>query len=496
MFTRRPSARKLRVLIDLESFTVAESYVDEHLRGLIGYENVEYLFVAMSEVAATPSDGDGPPRQGFVQVRDVTAQKGFSSYPGPRYGWWINEPRLKFDGRTTENSRGGFSPGPELMRALVCRSDGGGVFDGLEISDDDVRRAVLLAELARAIDHDLIISESPTTGLAAVPANDRANFVTRSEAVPIIAHYLRTQQRYILNAAGSVVMSRHDYFSEAVGALGEGILWWRGKCERGLFTSPHGARFMQDAESLIDRLSRALRSRDALIASIGAIQTESVIDDGADALDHCLVCLCGAVDVVARSLHAAQQLPGKERNAKLHLGDGYKQLIAAYVEVEGVEELDRLQKRVNVVFSLRNSIHSQTLAAIASLRMMPDGLPEANVGQIDIVIPEYVATSMSAPGGGGLEFWRVADFWAELVVDLMELVDRSFRVIFEFLDHLCRIISAEPILDKDPVLCLDVIGVQRDALDFPREQRGYLGLPAPGDLTVTGGDESETNAVD
>lgn len=484
LFTRRPSSRKLRVLVDVETVGGERPWADKHLRALLKSENIEAMQVAMSEVTQKLTD-DVQARPGYVQVCDTTDDQGPFGLPGPRYSWQIKDPHRKFDGSTTLERAGGFSPGPELTKAQWLWHQGS--FDGLNVAEDDLSRAVLLTELARAMDYDVVISESATTELAVVPANDRANVVTRAQAVPIIAHYLRTQQHYLVNAVSRVQMTRRTYFATSVEALAEGISWWQGKCWRTCLQSDHGDRFVADAATLVDRLSRALRSRDALIASIGAIQTEDVVDDGADALDHCLVCLCGAVDVLARSMHAAQQLPGTERNAKLHLPDGYRTLVSAYCDAAGIDELEVLQRRLNVVFSLRNSIHSRALAAIASLRQTPMGIPAVNVGQIDIVIPDYAATVMNKDRSGGLSFWGARHLADDIVVvDLMTLVDQCFHVTLEFLDHLCRIISATSILDKDPVLALPVTGIRREALDFPQEIRVYLGMPNDDDVaTVT-----------
>lgn len=482
LFTRRPSSRKLRVLVDVETLGESLPWADEHLRALLEYENVEVMHVAMSEATQTWTD-DIQVRSGYVQVCDTTGEQGPFGFPGPRYSWRIKDPHRKFDGSTTLESVGGFSPGVELTRVQHLWHSR--TFDGLNVTEGDLSRAVLLTELTRAMDYDLVISESATTGLAVVPANDRANVVTRVQAIPIIAHYLRTQQHYLVNAVGRSSMRRRDYFTTSVGALAEGIFWWHGKCQQVIWRIENGARYVADAETLVDRVARALRSRDALIASIGAIQTEDAIDDGADALDHCLVCLCGAVDVLARSMHAAQHLPGEERNAKLHLRAGYRDLVSAYRDAGGVDELGILQRRLNVVFSLRNSIHSRALAAIASLRHTSEGVPALNVGQIDIVIPDYVAREMRKEQSGGLNFWSARHLDDGIVVvDLMTLVDQCFRVTLDFLDQLCRMISATSVLDKDPVLAVSVTGIRREALDFPQGLRVYLGMPTDDDVAT------------
>lgn len=475
LFTLRPSPRKLRILIDLESFTQQQSSVDDHLTSFMEHDNIEHVFIRMS-AATNPPSSDDEPEPGFVQVRDVTAHKGRFGYPGSMYSWAVSDPKKKFDGTTTLQRRGSLSPEPILNKTLQAHQENRAALPGVD--EHSVRRAVLLAEVCRAMSYDLVISETVTTGCAELPVYDRANVVTRAEALPIVAHYMRMQQQYIADATRSIHMSRKTYYHETVAALAQGVLWWQGKCQCAAVRDSSCIRFVADTDSLIDRLSRALRARDALIASIGAIQTDDVLDDGADALDHLLVCLCGAVDVMARSLHTAQQLSGNERNAKLHLAPGYKTLLANYSTSDGKSVLDNYQKYLTVVFQLRNSIHSRTLEAIAALKISEHGIT-AQVGRLDVLIPDDTADELMNPEVGGLEHWgarRLGDD-GPVVADLPQLVDRCFESVLQFLDKLCRIVAAEPVEEKSSVLRLDVIGIRPSSLDCSQSLRLYIGMP-------------------
>ncbi|MBY6388580.1 hypothetical protein HG717_32375 [Rhodococcus erythropolis] len=481
LFTLRPSPRKLRILTDCESLAEPLSYFDSHLSAFYAYDNIEHLSIRMSE-CGNPSSPLDRSERGFVQVRDVTAHKGDFAYPGQQYAWQTKDPQRKFDGSSVEERYGNVSPGRQLAESLTAFRDGEVQKPGLR--QEDIERAVLLSEIGRSMGFDLIISESATVGIDSLPANDRANVVTRTEALPIVAHYMRTQQQYITNAVSRMVMSRKDYYAASVRALAEGTSWWQGKCQLAPITDIMlGNRFLADAESLIDRMSRALRSRDNLFASISAIQTEDVRDDGADALDHALVCLCGAVDVVARSIHAARRLGGNERNAKLHHGTGYKALMSAYTSAAGREVLDEQQKHLDVVFRLRNTIHSRALSAIASLRTDRQGFPTLGIGRLDVVIPHEAAESMRDPATGGLAFWGAREIGSQslVVADLPHLLDQCFHAVFSFLDNLCRIVSANAIMDEDPVLKIDVTGVEPSYFDCQRELRTYIGLPSAAD---------------
>lgn len=486
LFTLRPSPRKLRILTDCESLTQRLDYLDSHLGAFYDYENIEHLSIRMSEFGKAESSSKRGDR-GFVQVKDVTAHKGDFAYPGQQFSWHIVDPQKKFDGSQVMERRGNLSPAPQLAESLGALRDG--ALEGAGVDQDDITRAVLLAEVGRSMGFDLIISESVTVGIDVLPANDRANVVTRAEALPIVGHYMRTQQQYVANAVSRMVMSRKDYYSTTVTSLAAGTSWWRMKCQQASGTDiAAGNRYSADAESLIDRLSRALRSRDNLFASIGALQTEDVRDDGADALDHALVSLCGAVDVMARSIHAARWLKGSERNAKLHVDNGYKALLSAYDAVPGRDALDEKQKLLGVVFQLRNTIHSRTLAAITSLRVTGRGLPTVGIGRLDVVIPEEAAESMRDPAVGGLAFWGAHDIGDRplVVADLPHLLDQCFRAVFEFLDSLCRVVAATAVMDGDPVLSLEVTGLEPSVYDWAchEELRTYIGLSSTPDPQI------------
>lgn len=494
LFTLRPSPRKLRILIDVEAWTDDHPFIDELLHGFMAYENIEVLRIRMSQVKLT--DHEDSHEAGFVRVRDVTEHKGAFAYPGPCYGWNIDTERPKFDGSKTLGQHGSISPQPELFRSLDAYSSFSDEQRG-GLTADDIERTVLLTEIARAIDYDLIISETKTTGRRDIPANDRSNVVTRADALPIIAHYMRRQQIYILSPVNRGLINRKGYYMETVAALAPGIWHWLAKCRRSALLVPSSRRFVADCESLIDRLARALRARDELIASVGALQTDDVIDDGADALDHVLVSLCGAVDVLARSLHTALQVSGSEHNAKLHRRDGYHKLLSFYADAEGKDLLDEFQRHLAVVFSLRNSIHSRTLAAIASLTVSAHGVPSLHAGRLDLVIPPETVEAVKDESGGGFEYWGARELGASghVVADLSHLLDICFSSVLRFLDQLCRIISAEWTLDKDPVLREDIIGAESALSRYGRELRLFIGMPQDGDIDGANAVESDSDVA-
>ncbi|MFC9439524.1 hypothetical protein [Nocardia sp. NPDC057030] len=487
LFGLRPSPRKLRVLIDVETTgSGSDGEVEALFIGLLKYDNLDVLRVEMSE-ASKPDSGElaRPAREGFVQVRETTTQKGWCAYPGREFAVTIAGERRHYDGTTTLRWHGSVRPDIAMVDALQAFAD----LDGearAGMTQEDVERAVMLSEIARSIEFDLVISETVTTGRVDLPPNDRANVVSRLTAVPIIAHYLRRQHQYIINPQGRVVMSRKDFYQEAVSVVAPGVRHWLGKVQRAAMRDLGASSvYLAEADALVGRLLRALKARDDLIASIGAIQTADVADDGADALDRVLVSLCGAVDVIARSLHKALRLQGSQRNAKFHAEDWYRNKFrAAYVSVEGIDDLDRVQGYLAGMFRLRNTIHSVALQAVGSVTADPRAFVRVNVGRLDIVVPQDAVDVLGTTEGGGLEYWGARPFGSVVLADLGALMDAAVRTTFEFVDRLCLIVAREPITDKEAVLSENIIGVKPDSAPYkPRDVRLLIGLASERDLT-------------
>ena len=93
----------------------------------------------------------------------------------------------------------------------------------------------------------------------------------------------------------------------------------------------------------MERRTRIRRASESTSSTFNPVSSPKR-SDGADALDRVLVSLCSAVDVIARSLHKALQLPGSDRNAKFH-GEGWyeKKFRPTYEDANGIAILDRMQ---------------------------------------------------------------------------------------------------------------------------------------------------------
>lgn len=154
------------------------------------HQPVDALFVDMSKVNDPDDESDRTPN--VVHLRDCTANKGWSSYPGPQYGY-----RIRFDGKSrTRETVGNISPQPQLFQNWFGFAEDGGP-KLVDISAEDISRHVLLTQLGRKV-ADIVTSESAVARRTDLPANHEVNVLTRAQAIPIIAHYLRTQQIYLM----------------------------------------------------------------------------------------------------------------------------------------------------------------------------------------------------------------------------------------------------------------------------------------------------------
>lgn len=88
-------------------------------------------------------------------------------------------------------------------------------------------------------------------------------------------------------------------------------------------------------------------------------------------------------------MHKDLQLSGSDRNAKIHAEDWYtKRFRPVYEDVDGIDNLDRLQATWGGIFRLRNTIHSIALQAVGSVAADARTFVRVNVGKLDIVVPQ------------------------------------------------------------------------------------------------------------
>lgn len=469
LFGLRQRPRHLRVLLDRESLgdPAAEQDVEtQRIFDSLLYrrEPVDALFVDMSKVNDPDDESDRTPN--VVHLRDYSANKGTYSYPGPQYGY-----RIVFkDNSRTRETHGSISPQPQLIQNLFGFAGEGGP-QLAEVSAEEIQRHVLLTQLGRTV-ADIVVSESPVAHRTDVPANHEANVFTRAQAIPIIAHYLRTQQIYLLSPVwNEFAGNRQVWYHSAVYAMATGVQYWEAKTAYGLHRE-----YMVDCSEMIGRLIRALKAFDDLRFHLGALQTTDSYDDAADCVDRVLWSLCGAVDVIARSLHKALQLPGTERNAKFH-GDWYRvHLRPNYAQAAGISNVDATQAALSTIFKLRNTIHSHSLRAVGALAE-PAPYVGKDHGRVQLLIPHDVYSEIDVSQRARWGFEEIAPGTAlPAAADLATVATSAVNAVFSFLDQLGWMTSFEAIQGKDGVLKLDVFTVVKDGHEMAAMIRRMIGF--------------------
>lgn len=452
LYMRRPGPRQLRILLDDDSLGSATTAQHEIFDALLGYKGVQTTHLSMKRIDDPPPPGSPNPRNEVI-VRDFTNKKGASGHPDPSYGYQV------FDSDGEFTRAGNFSPGVQLDQSYFARLYPDAPSEASTLSKDDEDRAVLLAEIARAVHADIVISETAAIGDPALYAYHRANTFSRADSIPLIAHYLRVQHVYLTDPVHRASINRRGFYQEAVAALAPRIWHWLAKCQRASVFLPDAGVYLVECRAMIGRLLRALKVKDEFVYYLGSYQDHEVMDDAADCMDRILVSLCGAVDVLARSMHNALQLGGSNFNAKLHNTDWYtKKFRPTYEHAPGIQALDDSQKSLSVVFELRNTIHSLALEAMGSIGPTVNFF-QPDRGRLNVLIPERSAVAMRKTAGG-LQAWGAQEMGPAVVADAATMMETCFDIVFGFLDRLCGIVSFEQIWDKDKVLQENLISAQ------------------------------------
>ena len=468
LFGLRRRPRHLRILVDRESLcepaNADEIETDRIFDALTVREGcVELLSIDMSKVN-DPNDNDRT--ADVVHLRDRTASKGWASYPGPQYGY-----RIEYSKGRVKKTTGSISPQPQLFQNLFGFAGEGGP-QLKEVSAEEIRHHVLLTATGRKV-ADMVISESSIAQRTDVPANYDANVFSRSQAIPIIAHYLRSQQIYHLDPLANSYCNRKTFHHSAVYAMAPNISYWEAKADYVI-----GRRYITDCHEMVGRLIRALKASDDLRFHLGALQTLDAYDDVADCVDRILWSLCAAVDVLARSLHQALQLPGQARLAKLH-GDWYTtKFKPEYANAAGISNVDQAQAALATVFKLRNTIHYRALTAPGALAE-PAPYVGKDHGRVQLLVPSEVYNQIAIDERERWGFEEVApETGAPAAADLATVATTALEVVFSFLQQLCGLVAFECLHDKDEVLKLTDYTILKDGRQTAARIRRLIGFRA------------------
>jgi len=485
LFSHRPSPRKIRVLLDDEHLPEDTSLTAQLFAALVRHWRVFSLTVEASTITST--DYSPPAQPGLLRVCDSTAAAGDFSYRGPQYSWSRDDEDAHPDGSSTLAAHGSTHPQNQICETVRSyrhlaqqhRTD---------YRLKDTITQTILAEVARDAGFDLLVSEAPAAACRLLPIHDRAVVVSRTEAVPILAHYLRRQHIFVVGPRCAVHHSRHNYYEQSVHSLAPALRGWQGRAMVPGAAPEIAADVQSRCSTALSRLARALESRDDIIWSLGSYLTTPVLEDCMDDFDHLLLLLCGGVDVIARALHLALGLPPKDvRFAKLHAPWYTENVRKRYstnpLEADNLAELDCLQTNLKVIFELRNSIHNVQIRPVLAFVTSPES-GARNEAPFLAHVTADIATKIENLGPGVSREWGFqSTYGGGAAADLWRVADKAVETTFRFLDLLSLIVLRNPLPASESA----VLSGEVPALP-PRETlwEGYddhlpvlLGLPAP-----------------
>lgn len=189
-----------------------------------------------------------------------------------------------------------------------------------------------------------------------------------TEALAVVGLFLRTRSTFVAWATPEtgplMQLNRGLYFWVGTRALLPAGWRWFSYCAASDAGDPHAPMTFL-AQSLFQRVARALRKRDSLMLNMSSRQDNDVAEDALTDLDHVLVLLVGAFDVLARVAHRSTSPSGAEKQAGWRRDDWLKKLTVAAPDLgalaaEGTEGADLLK----VLSILRNTVHGPALQAL------------------------------------------------------------------------------------------------------------------------------------
>jgi hypothetical protein len=231
------------------------------------------------------------------------------------------------------------------------------------------RRDALALLVADAIGADLFITERPYLHEKRWGIADGVTVVDLDSALAIVGLYLRSQDTYVTSrnpsGRGTHTMNRGLFFWVGTRELLPAAWRWFTGC---LQHSRAGGeeRLVFLAQSVLQRVQRALQSRDEVHLALNKPQNNDTADQALAAMDVVLLLLMGAVDAAARVAHSALGMTTDIRLSAWQRKDWMKEVAlrapALYALFQpGADHSHTL----TILRLLRNSIHDEAMQPLA-----------------------------------------------------------------------------------------------------------------------------------
>lgn len=409
-FARGPNERRLRIVIDVDSFVDQGQLVE--LLGFSANRNVETDPIRLSQIKFN-DDGNA----------------------------LLNRTTLS---RVSRHIIGSARHNIEMIQKL-------GVLVNIE-RDPALKGRLALAMYAELNRCDAFVSDSAELLSVARRFYPAGNPMTLSEGFAVLGLHLRLREDFVVKQLSSYREESNgtDFYSSLARCLlGE---WnrWNALCPRS--KSPFSQSIAGLADAVVNRIARALRARDRMHGFLFREPSPASIDEALFYFDAFLVAVGGAFDAAARVADSAykigQRMPGWRRER------WRKQLAKlAPALAEAVGRGTPLGATLEVVSRLRNLLHEEPLKVFG---VLGSGY---KVAEYRAAIPDADRAELLAGVAqlGGVQRWGLGDIQAEfLSLDLGRYVEAGLPAAISGLNVLMRLtevekfgIEAEPPFEPD-----------------------------------------------
>jgi hypothetical protein len=447
LFHPVPTPRRMRLLIDVESLAggVIDPIAEQLFEGLAASPQLQTFRVFHSEIALdgaarpqherpydlnmTASSDPSEPSHDYAYVDD----SGMQAYGLVRAATELTVAEFEHHEASADPSRTQKNPRVEIRR-----------------------RAALNAELARDLNVDLVIAELPTTELADIRASFRANTVTRTDAIAIIGHFLRTQRDFRfddrrVHVARTEFAGAEQFYGEAILSAAPGLYRWQTLTTLAAMNGDD--TYSRQISTINSRLGRALRARDYMLQWTGSGRTAEAYNESAEAFDRMIVYLNAALDMFARSVHYAAFDRTNIRNAEFDNDSWFSDFKKLFPDAVHLRRISELRTRVRVLVRMRNTIHAEALASL--MLNVPGSTP--TITEMALIIPDDAVAAMTNAGGqsawGLIRHPIITDC---VVADLVDTAHRLITSTLAFIDEVATMLATTEIPDREPILAMTV----------------------------------------
>ncbi|WP_159038205.1 hypothetical protein [Streptomyces sp. WM6386] len=400
LFEPRPPLRKIVVLVDHEILVDDSSPWSKEalLTGLLTHPYVQVVRYA----------DDGPP----PSAARITSPWGGEHVPG----WAVLHQRHE-DGEVR-----GFITGDEQSvsghaiygnSALIARNDRNHPAYSSLAPDEALKRReadVLGARVAEEISADLYITRRDYLSGEAKYKAKNVLLCTPEEALPLLGLYLRRQGVFIyfrgVDGKFQYRCSRRLYFF--TGALELLPSMWRWSTAFGQYAlAANDDTLPALSSSLVQRVERALQSRDELFAALNMHGNRDSTDDALRSLDTALIFLMGALDASARAAHRVLGISVTPRNAGWQSRNWLERVAVTAPKLAAIfDEGSEAQHLLEILRKFRNSVHGE---ALSPLTVKEGSDPERILVSLPREDLQAILNSMDALGGR--DAWGVESHW-------------------------------------------------------------------------------------